>query len=212
MAKHTTQSDGAIPCRRRKQKNSSKKKVSLKVNSKPKSQSSTQISSNTSSLKKQSLNLDIKSQLPQTQYMSSWEIGKQFEEEFKTRAKLNGLYAEKCELNARRLPGGGVKVLKSELDYKLINQAGRVGYFDCKSYAGDSFVFSQLDPNQLERADRYNYWNVPSGFVVWFRQINRIVYFSGFVVTRKGAGSSFSEEDGISLGSIENFDLKPLLR
>lgn len=143
--------------------------------------------------------------------MNNRDQGLLFESMFKDRAQINGMLAEKNHLTARYLPGGRVKVVKSELDYRLINQSGRIGYFDCKSFIGDSFTYSQIDPDQLDRALKYEYWNIPSGFIVWLRSINKVVWFKGTVIQRKGARASFGPEDGVLLGTIENFDLKRLL-
>lgn len=144
--------------------------------------------------------------------MSNQRLGKEFEEVFKKRAQSNGFLAEKNNLTARYLPNGRVKVLKSDLDYRLTSQNGRIGYFDCKSFIGDSFIYSDIDPDQLKRAINYEYWKVPSGFIIWFRKVNRISWFSGHLIMRKGPRTSFKPEDGILLGSLESFDLKPLLK
>lgn len=137
--------------------------------------------------------------------------GDAFEEVFELQARLSGLYFEKNNLTARFIPGRRPIIIKSELDYKLINQLGCVGYFDCKSYANSFFDYSALNEKQVERAVHYNDWRVPSGFVVWFRSINIVVFFSGHAIMARGPRSRFVPAHGLTLGPFEKFDLKPLL-
>lgn len=68
-------------------------------------------------------------------------------------------------------------------------------------------MFSQLNPHQVGLAFQYNNWNVRAGFVVWFREVNQVVFYSGQTIVAKGSGSSFGIEDGILLGNVPNFDL-----
>lgn len=213
MADYTLHRTGGLHCRKRNQKNKTKNpRKNQALTSKAKSKSLTLTLLNGSKPKKQKPSLDTIGQFPQTNGVNNRDQGALFEAMFKKRAQINGMFAEKNNLAARRLPGGRILVLKSDLDYKLINQAGRVGFFDCKSFIGNKFTYSQLDPDQLKKSETYNYYNVPSGFVVWFRLTNEIVYFNAFKITQRGQGASFTALDGITLGSIENFDLKPLLK
>lgn len=137
--------------------------------------------------------------------------GNSFEKLFLLQSRRNGLLAEKNNLTARYIPTGRVLVEKSELDFKLINQSGRIGYFDCKSFAKSHFTYSDLDPDQVNRAAKYNFWRVPSGFVVWFRPIDIIAFFTGSQIEQKGPRNRFEPHDGQILGKFHEFDLRLLL-
>jgi hypothetical protein len=137
--------------------------------------------------------------------------GKFFEQCFERFARYSGLFPKKTELSARWIGPRKVQAIKSDLDFRLVNREGRVGYFDCKSFHGSKFRYSAIDRDQLRRALDLNDWNVPAGFVVFFREVNRVSFFSALSIALAGPGSSFSPEDGVSLGSLETLDLKPLL-
>lgn len=137
--------------------------------------------------------------------------GKIFEDIFVRQAMRNGLLPIKNYLSAKHTYNGRVQVMKSELDFTLINQEGHVAFVDCKSFGNDYFTYSQLDRKQVERAMTYNHWKVPSGFVVYFRPVNRIVYFTGGHIEMLGAGARFTALGGVQLGSFQNFDLKRVL-
>lgn len=139
------------------------------------------------------------------------EQGNVFEKVFEIQARLSGLFYEKNNLTARFIPGRRPLIIKSELDYKLVNRLGCVGFFDCKSYADDHFDYSVIDPDQLKKSVHYNEWSVPSGFVVCLRSINFVVFYSGITIQTRGPRTRFRASDGLILGSFEKFDLKPLL-
>lgn len=135
--------------------------------------------------------------------------GSAFEKLFLKRAQLSGLLAIKNHLQAKMTYGGRYQVLKSDLDYKLITQEGRIGFFDCKNFASDSFPRSQISDNQVERAILYNEWKVPAGFIVFFRAAKSVCFFSGMDLEGK-EGGRLSYLDGFLLGTWDSFDLKLL--
>ncbi len=125
---------------------------------------------------------------------------------------MNGLFPIQNYLTARYIFKNNYKVVKSNLDMTLISPEGEVGFFDCKSFESEFFTFSDLNPDQVKRAVLYNNWNVPSGFVVFFRPINRIAYFTGLQISEAGPGSRFVPLSGLELGRLESFDLRALFK
>lgn len=138
------------------------------------------------------------------------EEGKIFEELFFKQAQRNGLLVMPNYLTCRYTYNGRTQILPGGLDFTLIKN-GVVGFFDCKSFADDHFTFSTLSEHQVKRAVLYNDNRVPAGFVVWFRKIDLVVFFSGHAIECKGPGTRFYTEDGQTLGRFDNFDLKPIL-
>jgi hypothetical protein len=121
------------------------------------------------------------------------------------------MLAEKNPLSCRILWKGRVQVVRSELDFKLITQEGQVGFFDTKCYNSKHFTYSELSADQIKRADDYNYWNVPAGFVVWFIPLFEVVFFSGHQITKAGPGSRFTSDQGVRLGRFENFNIGAIM-
>ncbi len=135
--------------------------------------------------------------------------GSSFEDVFFRQAQLQGFLILQNHQEARFTYNGRLQPIKGELDFKMIKN-GVTGFFDCKSFASDKFSFSAIEEHQAERSKLYNEWNVPSGFIVYFRQSNAVCFFSGTVINKKGPGSSFSQSDGLLLGSIFEFRLDGL--
>lgn len=136
------------------------------------------------------------------------EEGLAFEALFLRQARRLGLLAIPNHLTCQRGRGGRIIVLKSELDFKLLFPGGGVGYFDCKSFHGSAFRYSDLDEKQIQRARLYNEWGVPSGFVVLFRAAKRVELFTGEAIIWRGPGNSFHAGEGVDLGPWHDFDLK----
>jgi hypothetical protein len=137
--------------------------------------------------------------------------GKSFEELFMLLARLNGLFVQQSLLTARMLPGGKLRVIPGELDFKLATREGAVGFFDAKSFDSDKVMYSQLSSHQVERSKLYNEWNIPSGFVVFLRRTKSVFFFSGNQVA-EARGTSLKPEEGLFLGPWNNFSPKLLLQ
>lgn len=137
------------------------------------------------------------------------DSGKQFEFLFYKQAQRSGFLAQKNDLSCRIIGKGKLIPIKSELDFKLISQDGRVGFFDCKSFAGDHFYTSDIDKKQIERATLYKEWGVPSGFVVWFRDLNKVCFITGGKI--RYIGGKITPEDMLCLGRFEHFDLSLIM-
>lgn len=106
--------------------------------------------------------------------------------------------------------GGRAIALRAELDFALITPQGRVAYVDAKSCSGKSYPRSALTPHQVRRAYVYNQYNVPSGFIVEFRQHDAVVFFCGLRAHALRAGQSLQPADGLHLGHSLRFSLRPV--
>lgn len=138
--------------------------------------------------------------------------GKHWEDVLFKRAQMNGLLPKRNYLTARFIFKNKYKIMKSNLDLTIISPAGLVGFFDAKSFDKDYFTFSTINPDQVTTASEYNQWRVPSGFLVLFRTINKVVFFSGFEIKAGGPHFRFDHTMGLYLGRLENFDLKLLFQ
>lgn len=139
------------------------------------------------------------------------DAGTQFENLFKKQAQMQGFYVEKNYLSCKLTPFGPKLVKKEEfceLDWKLVLiREGMTGFFETKSLDKDFFIFSEFSEFQIKRAAFLNEINVPSGFVVYFRPLNDVYFFTGEQIVRKGGGNRFRADEGIRLGDWTDFAL-----
>jgi hypothetical protein len=139
-------------------------------------------------------------------FASGKEAGTTFEKLFERQCQLAGLWAEPNHIKARRGWKGKLQELKSNLDYTVIRRGGTLAFIDCKTYDDWFFTFSKLDPHQVELARRYNEYGIDAGFVVWFREVDKVSFFSGHRIAALGERTRFSFGDGIALGTWARFD------
>lgn len=142
--------------------------------------------------------------------------GAVFEGLFKSQCQRLGLTVfpnyHSCRLLPRRYGSTPVvKVVPGNLDFHVISQTGQVGFFDCKSFGDDSFIYSKLNAHQVDRAAAYNALQVAAGFVVWLRALGRVFFYSGSLVRNSGPGSRFFAKDGVDLGVVTRFNLAPIM-
>lgn len=137
--------------------------------------------------------------------------GRYFEELFARYARAQGLNVVKNDLSCRITYQGGIQLTNTELDYTLIGKDGSVGFFDVKESAQKRFSYSKLNHKQVDRAANFNRWGVPAGFVVWFRNQNRVELITGFQLDSVGPGCTISCGAGLLLGKLEGFDIGAIL-
>lgn len=138
--------------------------------------------------------------------------GAAFEDLFLNEAKYRGLYVRKNHIAAKYGWKGRLIPVAGQLDFTVIGPGGRVGFFDAKSFKEDFFNFSEIDENQLNQSVLFNELGVPSGFVVYFRRRNEVVFFTGTEIHTDGPKTRFIPSMGLRLGSAFDFDLRPILR
>ena len=124
------------------------------------------------------------------------------------RAGVDGMLALKNELAFVYRAGGDMRPIRADLDFRLIKSDGKVAFVDTKSFAGEYFTYSQLDPRQLQRALVYATHRVPAGFVVWLNKADQVVFYSAHVVAEAGPGSRFTAAQGVLLGGPLTFSLQ----
>lgn len=144
------------------------------------------------------------------QFETGRDAGTAFEELFERQCKLEGLWPDPNLIKARRAWKGRLQALPSNLDYTLMGRGGRIGFFDCKTFDKPYFTYSDLSKgdreHQIELAARYNEWGFHAGFVVWFRPINRVVFYPGWLIAARGERTRFLPTDGAEIGTWSRFD------
>jgi len=108
-----------------------------------------------------------------------------------------------------------LKRVKSPFDFILQKPGGKNIFFDAKSKEGDKISYSNFFSNEstasqvLTLLESENFGQ-KSGFMVWFRGADKIVFILASDVATMKPRTSFSRYDGIKLGSLNNLDFEPL--
>lgn len=133
--------------------------------------------------------------------------GEHFEAMFMARAGVDGLKALKNPLSFKYLPGGRIQPIRADLDFRVLRRDGRVAYVDTKCFDADFFTFSQLETHQIQRALQYDAFNVPAGFVVYFKPLGNVHYYPAQTIFARGPRSRFVPSHGYLLGAAYAFTL-----
>lgn len=137
--------------------------------------------------------------------------GNTYEGLFVQKARIEGFTALKNHQTCRWIPGGRAIPMDSPLDFTLITQKGKVGYFDIKSFNQDYFTYSMLEQHQIDQSILFNDLKVPSGFIVFFQSKGQVRYYPGHLIAKAGPRSRFDLRAGVLLGSFQTFSLIPVL-
>lgn len=99
---------------------------------------------------------------------------------------------------------------KSPFDF-IIAKNGKVVFFDAKSLDATTFTRSACKPHQIESLAGFEMSGLTSGFIVWLRQSNEVVFFKASQLKGLPPRGSLKVSDGILLGSVETLTLEGLL-
>ncbi|RYF52455.1 MAG: hypothetical protein EOO38_00150 [Cytophagaceae bacterium] len=143
---------------------------------------------------------------PGRRVLQNKHVGAHFEKLLVHRAQLCGLLILRNELSFRYQGGGKMLPIRTDLDFRICNKRGQTAFCDAKSFDQDYFTFSQITEHQLRRARIYEAYNVPAGFVVWFKPSQQVLFYAGNVLHQMGPRSRFTSAHGVSLGHALNFD------
>ena len=138
--------------------------------------------------------------------MNSKQIGNEFENLFKKIGGMRGIGCLRINDGFRRIGGGFIPV-KNACDWVLFYHSFSA-LIDTKTQeSGKSFAKGHVDFDQIHAMLPYSLdHNVVTGYVVYFRNENKVVFFS----CKQLLLDQRSIDDGILLGPIEDCDIRKI--
>lgn len=125
------------------------------------------------------------------------------------RAHLEGHEAIKIPEGRKAVGRGRWIPVKSPFD--LIIAATKNDCFcDAKTYDEPYMKASKVTPHQLRELVRLEKKGRVAGYLVWFRGLDRIVFFHAHQLAELRPESSLRPDDGRQLGTLQTFSLNPL--
>lgn len=135
--------------------------------------------------------------------------GATFELIFQRQAQRQRVHCLQMPDGCRQIGGNRLIRVPTPFDWILAFN-GKSAYVDTKTFEHDRLRRSDLVPHQIEAL--YNIgWHCPAGYVVWFRKTQAVVFYSWHFMIKIGQGQSASQQEGILLGTIEDFSVLPIL-
>lgn len=96
--------------------------------------------------------------------------------------------------------------VRTPFDFVLIHRKGTV-FLDTKISLKKTFSYTQCTPHQVAELMEIERLGHLAGYVVYFSELNRIVFFHSHKLTRLQLGMSLRPEDGEDLGSLQTLNL-----
>lgn len=136
------------------------------------------------------------------------KMGSAFEELFKASCNRSSLIWVRipngCQTYRDKTGKLCTKWVKTPFDF-LITANGLSAVVDCKTIDGRTMSYSFIKDHQLDallNAGR----SINSGYIVWFREVDAVVFFSAFRMNKLKEGQSLDFVDGLQLGSVSEFN------
>jgi len=98
--------------------------------------------------------------------------------------------------------------VKTPFDY-ILGYGNKVLFCDLKSIDGKRITYSQLTDHQIESLDKLSH-HAMAGYIVFFRELQKLVYFAVGTLNRIKRGESLGIEDGVVVGDLLRHDFRIL--
>jgi len=137
----------------------------------------------------------------------SKQVGTTFEKVFEAHCSQRQIAFVKIPDGCRRvqtLAGLRLIPVKTPFDF-FICKNGKSATLDCKTINGSNFTYSQCDQDQVTALSLTGE-HIPSGYLIWFRETDRVVFFSVIMLRMLQRRTSLRDSDGMLLGNVDKFN------
>lgn len=142
--------------------------------------------------------------------MKAQAVGEQFEHMLKVPAQMMGATLVRMPDGCRTVRRGDALTnmrVKTPFDYILARKGQPCAFFDAKTVAGKSFSYSAINQDQVQWLRLLKHQGMCAGYVVWFRGVDRVVWYDVDQLRRLQPRESLLPSDGVQLGGAIRMDL-----
>lgn len=126
--------------------------------------------------------------------------GEQFEGFFESRTKAQSIVCIRIPDGCKQIAASRIIRVKTPFDYILAFN-GKVCFCDLKSMDSDRLVHSKIEDHQLKALKELKP-HALGGYICFFRDTKRFVFFSTEKLEQLRERSSLGEDDGLLLGDL----------
>lgn len=129
---------------------------------------------------------------------------------------LFSFFAIKAKATVIKLPDGCKRVfyngkikllpMQTPFDY-ILAKNGKTIFLDCKTIEDSNFSFSKLTTHQVDSLFSLEKKEVLSGYLIYYRKVNKIIFYKASVLKKLKPRESLKEQDGLVLGNNQSIDL-----
>jgi len=139
--------------------------------------------------------------------------GKQFEVLFEKIAFMRGFYPVRIPDGVQITRGRPIRGylpgfrVKAPFDFILDHEELGTAFLDLKTIATKKFPAALIKPHQIRILEKLSFNHI-SGFLVWYRKADRIVFFRPEFAIKN---TYLIMEDGLDIGDLSNMNLVKLM-
>lgn len=115
-----------------------------------------------------------------------------------------------CKMIRTKLGAIIPKRVPTPFDF-LLTKAGYTACIDCKTVESGNFSYSMLNEFQVRSLIGIYRSSISAGYIVWFRAPDKVIFFRASQLAALEPRESLKHEEGIMLGSSNDFSLYPVL-
>lgn len=138
---------------------------------------------------------------------SNKKIGNGFEKRFSFSGAINGWRVTRIPDGCRQLGLNKIVRVKSPFDFLLTKAPTLSLYCDAKTTIGDRFTYSAINQDQLSELLRIENSGHVAGFVIEFRQVDKVCFASASKLALLTPRESLKWSDCVDLGKELDVDL-----
>lgn len=127
--------------------------------------------------------------------------GQQFENIVSFHANRIRASFDKIPSGCKWVAGGRAVAVPTPFDF-IMSKNGTVVFFDAKTIDGGNFCYSSIDKQQLRSLLKHYNQSIKSGYLVWFRESDKVRFFDCKLLSQVKRGGSIKINEGEDFGSV----------
>jgi len=136
--------------------------------------------------------------------------GDQFQSFFESRCRMQGITCIRVPDGCKQIGPRPIDIIRvrTPFDY-ILGFENKICFVDLKSFDSDRITRSQVVDHQVMSLNDLNR-HARAGYVCFFRETKRFVFFSVEKLSLLSRGDSLKVEDGLDLGDLLKHDFRAL--
>lgn len=127
--------------------------------------------------------------------------GSQFEALLESAALAEGFVSIRIPDGCRQLGPHKIQRVKTPFDFVFVKSPEQTIYADAKTTSSKTFNYAAITEHQIYILNKLEKKGVKSGYIIYFREIDKIIFFSSEQLKSLAPRESLKPENGILLGS-----------
>lgn len=132
------------------------------------------------------------------------KMGNAFEDLFSFHCRRNGIKCVRIPDGCKTIGPNKIIRVKTPFDY-FITACGLSACIDTKTIAKGRFNYGLINYDQMRELLETEK-SVPSGYLIWFRDVDKVRFFTATELYKLRQGESYTHEEGLHIGNSSSLN------